>query len=43
MRTANEAYEGVETSDDLRARVELNLMLAGGAGLLGVVTWLLTL
>jgi hypothetical protein len=36
-------YEGLDRSYEFRSRVALNLMLAGGAGLLGLITWLLTL
>lgn len=43
MQTANESYAQVEGSDALRSRLALHFMLAGGAGLLGLVTWLLTL
>lgn len=41
MRTANDKYE--ESGADARTRIALNAMLAGGAGLLGLITWLLTL
>jgi hypothetical protein len=39
MPTANDTYE--ETGADARTRIALNAMLAGGAGLLGLITWLI--
>jgi hypothetical protein len=43
MRTANDAFGEMDTTDDVRSRVVLHVMLAGGAGLLAFLTWLLTL
>jgi hypothetical protein len=41
MPTANDTYE--ETGAEARTMIALHAMLAGGAGLLGLMTWLLTL
>jgi hypothetical protein len=41
--TANDAYADVETTLEARARMQLQLALASGAAVLGLVGWLLTL
>jgi hypothetical protein len=43
MRTANDLFEETNRADDVRSSLVLYLLLAGGAGLLGFLTWLLTL
>ena len=42
-RTANEPYGRVQTRAEAKARVQLQLTLATGAALLGLIGWLLTL
>jgi hypothetical protein len=41
MRTGNDSFD--EPDDDLLSSLTLNLVLAGGAGALGLLGWLLTL
>jgi hypothetical protein len=43
MRTANDAFREIDTPEDVRSRVVLHVMLAGGGALLAFLTWLLTL
>ena len=42
MRTAD-AYEEDGVNDDFRSKLALNVMLTGGAAVLALITWLLTL
>jgi hypothetical protein len=43
MRISNDPFEERDSSSDTRDRIALYVVLAGGAGLLAFLTWLLTL
>lgn len=43
MRTANDFFEETYRAQDIRSSLVLYVLLAGGAGLLGFLTWLFTL